>query len=244
MINCMIVDDEPLALDLLEDNIRRISFLKLVVRCKNAMEAMAELPHTQIDLVITDVHMPSINGLQFVSALQHKPMFIFHTAYEKYALPSYELDVVDYLLKPVSFERFLQAANKALEQHNLKKLRNAKLAEPENGQQPECLFLNVDYSLMKIVLNDIKYIEAKKDYMKIYFINAEKKDLLVRLSMKGIEDLLPSNKFIRIHKSYIINASLITAIRKSAVFIDNIEFAVSEPYKDAISKITNGKLIL
>jgi two-component system, LytTR family, response regulator len=243
MINCMIVDDEPLALDLLEDNIRRIPFLNLVARCKNAMEAIGQLQHAQIDLVITDIQMPTVNGLQFVAALQHKPMFIFHTAFEKYALPGYELDIVDYLLKPVSFDRFLQACNRALEQYNLKKIRDTRPSAARNEPQPEYVFLNVDYSLVKIVLSELKYIEAKKDYMKLYFINAEKKELLVRLSMKAIEDILPSNKFIRIHKSYIINASLVTAIRKSAVYIDSLEFVVSEPYRDAINRITNGKLL-
>ncbi len=241
MINCMIVDDEPLALDLLEDNIRRIPFFRLVARCKNAMEAISLLQGIQIDLVITDIQMPSINGLQFVSALQHKPMFIFHTAYANYALPSYELDVVDYLLKPVSFERFLMAANKALERYNAQRVRQARPDEQETEKQQDCIFLNIDYSLVKIVLAEIKYIAANKDYIKIYFINPAKRELLVRMSMRGIEELLTSSRFIRIHKSYIINVSTVTAIRKSAVFLDNIELAVSEPYKDAINKITNGK---
>lgn len=240
MIQCLIVDDEPLALDLLEDNIRQIPFLKLVGKCKNALEAIQLLQSIHIDLVFTDIQMPGLNGLQFIETLQNKPMFIFHTAYEKFALEGYKLDVVDYLLKPVSFERFLQACNKASERFITKKLKEANGNISIGKTQADFIFVNIDYSLIKIQLDEIKYIEAKKDYIKIHFVPPSKRALLVRSSMKGIEELLPTDKFIRIHKSYIVNTNQVTAVRRNAVFIGTSEFSVSEQYKDSIIRITNG----
>jgi two-component system, LytTR family, response regulator len=238
MIQCLIVDDEPLALDLLEDNIRQIPYLKLIAKCKNAIEAIQLLQNIHIDLIFTDIQMPGLNGLQFIETLQNKPMFIFHTAFEKFALEGYNLDVVDYLLKPVSFERFLQACNKASERFNTKKLKEANSSSIAKNQ-PDFIFVNVDYSLIKIQLDEIKYIEAQKDYIKIHFVSA-KTALLVRSSMKGIQEILPVDKFIRIHKSYIVNTDRVTAVRKNAVFIGTLEFSVSEQYKDSIGVITNG----
>lgn len=240
MMHCIIIDDEPLALDLLEDNIRQIPYLKLVAKCRNAIEATQMLQNVHIDLVFTDIQMPGINGLQFVEAIRDKPMFIFITAYEKYALEGYRLDVIDYLLKPVPFDRFLQACNKALDRYTVKHLKQAIQINSTGKAQPDFIFVNVDYSQVKIWLSDIRYIEAQKDYIKLHFTTAEKRPLLIRMSMKGIEELLPQNRFIRIHKSYILNMDEITAIRKNSVFIDDIEFAVSEQYRDAIERITKG----
>lgn len=243
MMNCIIVDDEPLALDLLEDNIRRVPFLHIAGKCRNAIDAITLLQEQQVDLVFTDIQMPGLSGLQFIESLQTRPMFIFNTAYEQFALDGYKLDVVDYLLKPVSFDRFLLACNKALERFHARKIKDATgVAQISAREVAEFIFLNVDYSLVKIWLDEIKYIESQKDYIKIFFIGTSKKPLLVRHSMKGMEDLLPSEKFMRIHKSFIVNVREITAVRKNAIFIGELEFAVSEQYRDVISKITKGGL--
>lgn len=241
LIHCIIVDDEPLALDLLEDNIKRVPYLKLIAKCNNAFEAIQLLQSVHVDLVFTDVQMPGLSGLDFAHTSTVKPMFIFNTAHEKYALGSYELDAVDYLLKPVSFERFLQACNKALERFNIRKIiiNRTQPGATLYTNAPDHIFLNVDYSMVKIRFDEIKYIEAQKDYAKIHF-TSEKRALLVRISMKGLEEVLPSNQFARIHKSYIVNIGLVTAIRKNSVFLSEMEFAISEQYKDVISKITNG----
>lgn len=240
MINCIIVDDEPLALDLLEDNIRQIPYLRLVAKCQNATDAILTLQKTSVDLVFTDIQMPGLNGLQFIETLQNRPMFILHTAFEKFALEGYKLDVVDYLLKPVSFERFFQACNKAAERFKAIKLKETSNSFSVAKNETGFIFVNIDYSLIKIQLDEIKYIEAQKDYINIHFVPAAKRALLVRFSMKGIEESLPTTTFIRIHKSYIINTNQVTAVRKNSVFIGTLEFSVSEQYKDSIGRIING----
>lgn len=244
MIHCIIVDDEPLALDLLEDNIKRIPFLKLVARCNNALEAIQLLQSIEVDLVFTDIQMPGLNGMDFIATSPNKPMFILNTAYEKYALDGYQLDVIDYLLKPVSFERFVLACNKALERFNLKKLKmDTSGSIHPSKNKINYFFVNVDYSLVKVHFNDVKYIEGQRDYIKIHFVS-NKKALLVRLSMKGVEEMLPSDTFIRIHKSYIINTNYVTAVRKNAVFLSELEFTISDQFKDAIVKITKGNTLI
>ena len=234
MLRCIAVDDEPLALDLLEDNIRHVPFLHLVAKCKNAMEAIEVLRNESVDLVFLDIQMPGLTGLQFIQSLTRKPMFILITAYDKYALEGFNLDVLDYLVKPVSFERFLKASNKAWELFNLK---NALPLTPEGGD-PDHLFVNAEYSLVKVILSDIIMVEGLKDYIKIHLSN--QKPLVIRMSMKSIEEKLPAKKFLRIHKSYIISIGRISAIRKNVVFLGPVEVTVSENYKEALMAVTGN----
>ncbi len=238
MIRCIIVDDEPLALDLLKDNIKQIPFLQLVGICKNAMAALTILQTTAVDLVFCDIQMPGLNGIKLVESLTVRPMFIFITAYEQFALQGYDLDLIDYLVKPVPFERFVKACNKARERFTSKV---APVIE-HNTLDKGFLFVHVDYSLVKLNIIEIKYIEAFKDYIKIHFVTPSKKDLLVRMSMKGIEELLHQPYMIRIHKSFIINFTQVTAIRRNSVFLNDIELSVSEQYKESLSKLTGRKL--
>lgn len=237
MLDCIIVDDEPLGLDLLEDNIRKIPFLKLKARCKSATEALTVLQQENIDLVFCDIQMPGLNGLQLIRSLVTPPMFIMITAYDNYAVEGFNLDVVDYLLKPVSFDRFLRACNKALEKSNS---RNVQKAAPSlrAEETPGYIFLPVDYSMVKIMLSEIRMIEALKDYVKIHFTNHAKRAMLVRMSMKAMEEMLPHGAFIRIHKSYIVSIGEITAIRKNALYINDLELPIGEQYKDAVLKLT------
>jgi two-component system, LytTR family, response regulator len=248
MIRCLAIDDEELALELLEDNIRKVPFLQLVASCNNPIEAMRIMQEEQIDLVFLDIQMPGLTGLQFIKSTAQAPMFILVTAYERYALESYDLSVVDYLVKPVDLERFIKACNKA---NDLYKLKHRPAEEKDSS--PDYFFVNVDYSLLKILYADISWIEGLKDYVKIHFKWSEKlgdkaidkpidksatKPVVARLSMKSLEDELPVALFLRIHKSYIVSKSSITAIRKNSVFIQNLELPVGDNYKEAIETFT------
>ena len=229
MIKCIAIDDEELALELLEDNISKVPFLELVAGTSNPIEAIDIIQKQQIDLVFLDIQMPGLSGLQLIQSLPGKPMFILVTAYEKYALESYNLNVVDYLVKPVALDRFIKACNKVSELYQLK--NKATLSTKED--EAEYFFLNVDYSHLKVVYADIIWIEGLKDYIKIH-LKSTSKPVVARISMKSLEDLLPSSKFIRIQKSYIVSKDSITAVRKNTIFIGAAELPVGESYKDAV----------
>jgi DNA-binding LytR/AlgR family response regulator len=233
MLRCIAIDDEPLALELLEDNISKVPYLQLVALCSHPLEAMTVLQQQQVDLIFLDIQMPGLTGLQFIQSLTEKPMFILITAYEKYALDGYTLDVIDYLVKPVSLERFIKACNKAWEIHQLKTQPVSNIKE----SIPEYLFVNVEYSLVKVVISNIMWIEGLKDYIKIHLHNSSK-PVVTRMNMKTMEDELPHSKFLRIHKSYIVSIDYITAVRKNSVFINDIELPVGENYRDAIAALT------
>jgi DNA-binding LytR/AlgR family response regulator len=235
MIRCLAVDDEPLALELLEDNISKLPYLELVAACDNAMDAMKIMQQETIDLIFLDIQMPGLTGLQFIQSMTVKPMIILITAYEKYALEGFNLDVTDYLVKPVSLDRFIKACNKA---QQLFDLRAAKNAVPATN--PGYFFVNVDYSLVKVTNSDIVYIEGLKDYIKIH-LKAPHRPIVTRMAMKSIEEQLPSAEFLRIHKSYIVSIAFITAVRKSSVFIDALELPVSDYYRDVVTSLT-GKI--
>ena len=233
MLRCIAVDDEPLALELLEDNISNLPYLQLVAKCSNAREAIKVMQEQPIDLIFLDIQMPGLTGLQFIQSLNIRPMIILVTAYEKFALEGFNLDVVDYLVKPVALDRFVKACNKALELFQLKNSGKGNNNEPS----PDYFFVNVDYSLLKVSYPDIKYIEGLKDYLKIH-LKSSSKPIITRMTMKAIEEQLPTSQFIRIHKSYIVSISFITAIRKNSVFIEQLELPVSETYQDALLKLT------
>lgn len=226
-MKCIAIDDEPLALDLLEDNISMVPYLQLTGKCQNAFEAMEILRHQSVDLIFLDIQMPGLTGLQFLESLPNKPMVILITAYEKYALDGFNLAVTDYLVKPVSLERFIRACNKAQELFLLKSGSKA------NREHADFFFVNVDYSLLKVVFADITWIEGLKDYVKIH-LQGSPKPVITRMSIKGLEEQLPPGKFIRIHKSHIVSVGAITAIRKNSVFLDEIELPVGDTYRDSV----------
>ncbi|HEU4554304.1 MAG TPA: LytTR family DNA-binding domain-containing protein [Chitinophaga sp.] len=234
MMQCLAIDDEKLVLELLEDNIRQVPFLHLVKACRNAMEATAVLQSTPVDLLFLDIQMPGLSGLQLLQTLPHPPMTILITAYEQYALESYNLDVVDYLLKPVSFERFMKACNKAHDRF----LRQSQTPAPAGDPQPDHFFVNVEYTLVKVLIADILYIEGLKDYIKIH-VASSKKPVITRMSMKAIEEKLPPAQFVRTHKSFIIAASRITAIKRDLVCLGELELPLSEFYKGNLDKAIN-----
>ncbi len=234
-MKCIAIDDEPLALKLLEDNIRHVPFLELVATCRNAFVAMKVLQENKIDLIFIDIQMPGLTGLQFIGTLENKPLVIFITAYKQYALESYDLAVVDYLVKPVSLERFVKACNRARELHELKMGKNQTASSAA-----DYFFLNADYSQVKIMFDDIIWMEGVRDYVKIH-LKSTIKPLMFRTSLKAIEPLLLASKFIRIHRSYIVAIESITAIRKASVFLNDMELPIGETFREAVEKLTRRK---
>ena len=236
MINCIVVDDEPLALDLMEDNIKKIPFLKLIKKCKSASEALTVYNNEKIDLIFLDIEMPDISGIQFLKSLKTKPMVILITAYEKYAMEGFELDVLDYLLKPVSFERFFKAVCKAYEYFGF---INMKSQPQENeGKYCDYLFVKSEHKLIKINTCDILYIEGLKDYVKIY---AGGKTIFTLLSLKYLEETLSPKTFIRVHRSFIISIPKIEFIGKSKINIASISIPISDHYRDRLYSIIKNE---
>lgn len=233
MLRCIAVDDEPLALELLEDNIGKLPYLRLIAKCSNALEAIEVLQREPADLLFLDIQMPGLTGLQFIQSLTHKPMIILITAYEKYALEGFNLDVIDYLVKPVPLDRFIKACNKALEWYQLKN----QPAGAGKTADPGYFFVNVDYRLLKVLKDDIIWIEGLKDYVKIH-LQSSPKPVITRMSLKALEDQLPAAKFIRIHKSYIVSIAFVTAVKKNSLFIRDLELPVGENYREAVAALT------
>lgn len=227
MIRCLCIDDESLALEMMEDFIRKVPFLQLVAICNNPINAFTILETEQIDLLFIDIEMPEISGIQFIKSLKQRPYVIFSTAYTKYALEGFELDVIDYLLKPFSFDRFYKSVSKVREVQLL-----TKQSTPSVLKQlpPDFLFVNSDYSLIKITISDISFIEGLKDYIKI-FISGNPKSIVTRMSLKSIEDRLDLLGFKRIHKSYIVNLCKISSIKKSRLIIDGNELLIGDNYR-------------
>jgi len=208
---------------MLEDNIRQVPFLELVGTCKNAFEAMEMLQTRPVDLMFLDIQMPGMLGTKFLETLPEKPMVIFVTAYSNFAVESYDLDVVDYLMKPVPLERFVKAAYKALEI----KQKNLAASSLPPIETPDFFFVNVEYSLVKITSSEITHIEGMKDYVKIYLAGINR-PVLTKSTLKGIEEKLPEKDFMRVHKSYIVNLNRIESIRNREVKIGNSEIPVGE----------------
>lgn len=235
MMTCIAIDDEPLALNLLQDNISKVPYLALAGAYRNVFDAMKGLQEHRVDLMFIDIQMPGLSGLQFVGTLEHRPMVIFVTAYKQYALESYDLAVVDYLVKPVTLERFVKACNRA------KELQELKIIKPVAVPHADYIFLQADYSQIKIMFSDILWMEGLRDYIKIY-VKSSSRPLLLRNSLKAIELALPGLKFIRIHKSYLVAIEAVTAIRKNSVFIKEMELPIGETYRDAVEKMVRNDL--
>lgn len=230
MLKCIAVDDEKLVLDLLVDNIQQVPFLQLVKRCRNALEAAEVLHEQEVDLIFLDIQMPGLKGLQFLQSLRQPPMAILITAYPEYAIEGFNLDVVDYLLKPVSFERFLKACNKALELHKLQRKPVAK------EELPDYFFVYVEYAQVKVSIPSILYIEGMKDYVKIY-LDTTTKPVITKLSLKAIQEKLAGHRFVRTHKSYIVAADKVTAVKRDLICIGSLELPLSESYKAAVEQM-------
>jgi two-component system, LytTR family, response regulator len=243
-INCLVVDDESLARKLLEENISQIPFLKLVGMCKNPMEAMQKLHEENIDLLFLDIQMPGMLGTQFLNSLRNPPLVIFVTAYSNYAVESYELEVVDYLMKPVSFERFMKACLKAHEifKKSTQEIVYQQITVPkeESILASEYFFVNADYSIVKIKFSEITHIEGLKDYVKIYLKN-QAKPILTKSTLKNMEEKLPSSRFFRVHKSFIVNLEQIESIRSQRISLDKHLIPVSDVNSEELLQLLNYK---
>ncbi len=239
MIRCLVVDDEPLALDILEDYIKKVPFLTLVKTTTSAIEGLSLVQSGAIDLVFLDVQMPELTGIQFLKIINGKCDVILTTAYSQYALDGYELDVVDYLLKPIAFDRFYKAAQKVLQNNGN---NHSPVPELPSSQQNnhDFIFVKTEHRIQKIYLDDILYIEGLKDYISI-FTKTER--IITLQNMKKMEESLPSKSFVRVHKSYIISLGKIESIERSRIQIGDKTIPIGDTYKDYFFKQIEDKNI-
>lgn len=237
-LNCIIIDDEPLALELLQSYVKKTSFLNLCGTYPNAIQAMKEMAGKEpVHLVFLDIQMPGIDGLEFSKLIDSSTRIIFTTAFNQYAVDSYKVNALDYLLKPISYADFLQAVNKAVHWFDLQNKENTSdiCGLPKNH---DFIFVKSDYKLIQIPFDDIVYIEGLKDYVKIHLEN-EQKPILSLLSMKNLEERLPSNRFIRVHRSYIVQKSKIKVIDRGRIVFKKDYIPISESYKQELFSYIN-----
>jgi DNA-binding LytR/AlgR family response regulator len=232
-IRCIIVDDEPLAREGMEKLVKDAGFFDLVSICKNALEANKILSDEKIDLMFLDIQMPGMRGIDFLKTLQVRPLVIITTAYPNFALEGFELNVLDYLVKPITTERFMKAANRAKDMLEFKE-------DDNTGDKKDFFFIRSASSYEKVFFGDILFIEASQNYMTIH---TEKGKLMALLTIKSLEEQLPGNKFLRIHKSYIISLEKITSLRGNEVIISSHTIPIGNNYKDQLLKIVNDRLI-
>jgi two-component system, LytTR family, response regulator len=239
MIKCLVVDDEPLALDILTDYIDKVPFLKLVSATTSAFEALAIAQRDEVDLIFLDVQMPELTGIQFLKILNGKCNVILTTAYSQYALDGYELDVADYLLKPIAFDRFYKSVLKVqntLQQGNTQATQIKVIDNTINS----FIFVKTEHRIQKIYLDDILYIEGLKDYISIF----TKSERIITLQhMKKMEECLPLGRFIRVHKSYIVSIDKIESIERSRIQICDKIIPIGDTYRDGFFKAIDNKNI-
>lgn len=236
ILNCAIVDDEPLALELLKSYVARTSSLRLVGSYSSAVQAMADMPlHEEVHILFLDIQMPELNGLEFSRMVRPETRIIFTTAFGQYALDSYKVNALDYLLKPVSYADFLQSVNKAVQWYELKQ-------RAAGAEQADCIYVKSDYKLVRISLDRILYIEGLKDYVKIY-VEDEPKAILSLISMKAMEDKLPSGRFIRVHRSFIVQKSKIKLIDRGRIVFGKEYIPVSDSYKQELQSYVNSRSV-
>ena len=236
LIRCIAVDDEPWALALVADYINKIPFLELIFKSNSAIEALEYLQHAEVDLLFLDIQMPELTGMQFMKIANKKMPVILTTAYSEYALEGYEHNVIDYLLKPIGFDRFYKAAEKARQMitTNLKPPEQV-LAQLQNID--DFIFIKTDNKLVRVPFDDILFVEGLKDYLSV--VTKEEK-LITLQSLKNMEELLPDNNFIRVHKSYIVALNKIDTLEKNRIFIGESVIPIGETYKDNFLKRISG----
>jgi DNA-binding LytR/AlgR family response regulator len=227
VIKCIAIDDEPLALEQINSYIEKTPFLECVSLCQSAFEAMEFLQSNEVDLMFVDINMPDTNGMEFVKSLKQHPQVIFTTAYSEYAIEGFQVDAIDYILKPISYTSFLKAANKAKSWFELSQKQPDTLKATQ-----DCLFVKSEYKLVRIMLVDIKYIESANEYIQIHLTNEEPVSTLIRL--KVIEEQLPKNKFMRVHRSFIVNLDKVKVIDRNRIVFDNkVHIPIGDQYKEA-----------
>ena len=235
ILRCAIVDDEPLALGLLQSYVEKTPFLKLTGRYANAILAMKELPDNEVDLLFLDIQMPELNGLEFSKMLPARTKVVFTTAFGQYALDGYRVNALDYLLKPISYVDFLEAANKALQWFEMTLSKGS--AEEKEIQS---IFVKSEYKLIQIDLDKILYVEGLKDYVKIY-VEDIPRPILSLMNMKAMEQLLPASRFIRVHRSYIVQKGKIRVIDHGRIVFGKTYIPVSDGYKTNFQRFLDGQ---
>jgi DNA-binding LytR/AlgR family response regulator len=237
-MKCVIIDDEPLAIDVIESYVQQVGGIEIVAKCTNPIEAIILLNKLQVDLVFLDIEMPNLTGIDLVKTIDNMPQFIFTTAYPEYALDGFNLNATDYLLKPIPFHRFLKAISRAKEKYELQNSVQITPAAQETAPPATVdnfIFVKSEYENIKINIDAILYLQGLKDYIKIYTTDSNK-PVLTLSSFKDILDKLPANLFIRVHKSYVVSIDHIKAIQKSKIIVDDIRIPVGETYKEAVMK--------
>jgi two-component system, LytTR family, response regulator len=233
-ISCIAIDDEPLALDILEDYIGKVPFLEMKGRYTSALQAMEALKREKTDLIFLDIQMPELTGIRFLNTLQVHPYVIFTTAYPNYAVESYEYNTIDYLLKPVSFERFLKAANKAAEKIIRPEEMKPSLKE---GVEQDFLFIKSNQKMIRVQLSDILFIKGLKDYV---IIHTTTRRIITYQNLKALEDMLAGKSFIRVHRSYIIALSRIDTIESQMIRIQEELIPIGDNYKNLFWNLVKG----
>ncbi|MBR6286175.1 MAG: response regulator transcription factor [Bacteroidaceae bacterium] len=238
MINCAIIDDEPLALGLIESYVNKTPFLNLVGKYSSAVQAMHDMSSLSVNLLFLDIQMPELSGMEFSRLVPPETRIIFTTAFSQYALDGYKVNALDYLLKPISYQDFLKAANKALQWFEIK----AKSEEGKPGEADDYIYIKSDYKIIKIELSKILYIEGLKDYVKFY-MEDEAKPYLSLMSMKSLEESLPQKTFKRIHRSFIVNMSKIQTIDRGRIVFGKEYIPVSDTNKQWLADYLKDKMI-
>ncbi|MGK6349720.1 LytR/AlgR family response regulator transcription factor [Parapedobacter sp. DT-150] len=236
MVRCIAVDDEPLALDIIADYVAKVPELTLVASTTNAIEALAMVQNGEVDLVFLDVQMPELTGIQFVKIINGKCDVILTTAYPQYALDGYELNVLDYLLKPIAFDRFYRSVQKVLT-NKTQRIHQLATPVPQNDAV-DFIFVKTEHKIQRVDLDDIRYIEGLKDYISIY---TPLERIVTLQGMKKMEDILPANRFVRVHRSYIVALDKIASIERGRIFIEDKVIPVGDTYRDAFYKYIGDK---
>lgn len=239
-MKCIIIDDEPLAIDVIESYCKAISSVEVISTFTNAIDALDFINSNTIDLVFSDIEMPNISGIELIKAIEGKtPFFIFTTAYPEYALEGFDLNAVDYLVKPIPFPRFLKAVNRVKEMMKLNETNTSFNVSSAGGEtltatplEDDFIFVKSEYENLKIDIKSIKHIQGLKDYLKIH--SETSKPILTLMSFKEIQDKLPENTFIRVHRSYIVNVNKITSIQKNRIVINEERIPIGESYKSMV----------
>lgn len=231
--NCLIVEDEPLAAEVLQDYIKQVPFLNLKAVCKDAIYAIELLQKEKVDLIFLDIHLPKLKGLDFIKTVSHPPRIIITTAYHEYALQGYEYNVLDYLLKPIEFNRFLMAVNKLAPAADIQKPAEKNSSRPDN----DYLFFNVNKKKVRIFLSEILYIESLKEYIRIV---TKDRSVITKFQLGQVEEILTKNNFIRIHRSYIVAKDKIEAFTATDVEINTKLIPIGRGYKDIVQSELNS----
>ena len=229
-LRCYIIDDEPLAQEILEDYIGKVSFLELEGSFMSPLEAAASLKEDKPDLLFLDINMPDLDGLSFIPMLNPKPMIILTTAYDHYALKAFEMEVKDYLLKPFSFERFYKAVMRHYQEQRLKPGEGKKESIPESKTEQQFIFLKVGHRIQKLATGDILFVEGMKDYLRIH---TKEEKIMTLLNFAKLEELLPARYFARVHRSFLVAIDKIDHIEKNRIYISDQVIPISDTYTNA-----------